>query len=188
MPKYPLSFFANNLFYLIADYFGCVIIIKLLAKHDINIKNNQGLDVFKERRCQQQHYQGSPEYSKFEARCAALEKNGSLWESCQRGSGICYVTNKMISSGVSLSDGPLDVVDPYALAFANGMRTVAMFFIPLLCNVLYSISEHSIISLNVCSAQIWSNICRKISPIKYEDVMLWEDEENCHVNIYLPPQ
>ena len=45
-----------------------------------------------------------------------------------------------------------------------------------------------IISLNVCSAQIWSNTCRKISPIKYEDVMLWEDEENCHVNIYLPPQ
>ena len=68
MPKYPVSFFANNLFYLIADYFGCVIIIKLLAKHDINIKNNQGLDVFKERRCQQQHYQGSPEYSKLEAR------------------------------------------------------------------------------------------------------------------------
>ena len=31
-------------------------------------------------------------------------------------------------------------------------------------------------TLNVCSAQIWSNTCRKISPVKYEDVMLWEDK------------
>ena len=33
-----------------------------------------------------------------------------------------------------------------------------------------------IVTLNVCSAQIWSNPCRKISPVKYEDVMLWEDK------------
>ena len=33
-----------------------------------------------------------------------------------------------------------------------------------------------IVTLNVCSAQIWSNTCRKISPVKYEDVMLWEDK------------
>ena len=43
-----------------------------------------------------------------------------------------------------------------------------------------------IITLNVCSAQIWSNTCRKISPIKYEDVMLWEDKEDGHDKLYLP--
>ena len=43
-----------------------------------------------------------------------------------------------------------------------------------------------IITLNVCSAQIWSNTCRKISPVKYEDVMLWEDKEDGHDKIYLP--
>ena len=40
-----------------------------------------------------------------------------------------------------------------------------------------------IVTLNVCSAQIWSNTCRKISPVKYEDVMLWEDKVGelvCH--------
>ena len=43
-----------------------------------------------------------------------------------------------------------------------------------------------IVTLNVCSAQIWSNTCRKISPVKYEDVMLWEDKEDGHDKIYLP--
>ena len=43
-----------------------------------------------------------------------------------------------------------------------------------------------ILTLNVCSAQIWSNTCRRISPIKYEDVLLGEDPEDEHDQIYLP--
>eukprot|EP00092_Neocalanus_flemingeri_P009447 GFUD01010165.1.p1 GENE.GFUD01010165.1~~GFUD01010165.1.p1 ORF type:complete len:846 (+),score=190.82 GFUD01010165.1:77-2614(+) len=43
-----------------------------------------------------------------------------------------------------------------------------------------------ILTLNVCSAQIWSNTCRRISPIKYEDVLLGEDPEDEHDQVYLP--
>ena len=43
-----------------------------------------------------------------------------------------------------------------------------------------------ILTLNICSAQIWSNTCRKISPIKYEDVLLGDDPEDEHDQIYLP--
>ena len=43
-----------------------------------------------------------------------------------------------------------------------------------------------ILTLNVCSAQIWSNTCRRISPIKYEDVLLGDDPEDEHDQIYLP--
>ena len=43
-----------------------------------------------------------------------------------------------------------------------------------------------IVTINICSAQIWSNTCRKISPVKYEDVMLWQDSEDGHDEIYLP--
>jgi len=43
-----------------------------------------------------------------------------------------------------------------------------------------------ILTLNVCSAQIWSNTCRKISPIKYEDVLLGEDGDDGHEQLYLP--
>jgi hypothetical protein len=34
-----------------------------------------------------------------------------------------------------------------------------------------------VLTLNVCSAQIWSATCKKISPIKYEDIILVEDNE-----------
>jgi hypothetical protein len=34
-----------------------------------------------------------------------------------------------------------------------------------------------VLTLNVCSAQIWSATCKKISPIKYEDIILVEDSE-----------
>jgi len=43
-----------------------------------------------------------------------------------------------------------------------------------------------ILTLNVCSAQIWSNTCRRISPVKYEDVLLGEDPDDHHDQIYLP--
>jgi len=43
------------------------------------------------------------------------------------------------------------------------------------------------ITMNVCSSQIWSNTCRKISPIKYEDVMLANDNaEDEHSQPFLP--
>ena len=37
-----------------------------------------------------------------------------------------------------------------------------------------------VLTLNVCSAHIWSNTCRRISPIKYEDVLLADDPEDGH--------
>ena len=37
-----------------------------------------------------------------------------------------------------------------------------------------------ILTLNVSSAQIWSNTCRKISPITYCDVLLAEDLNDGH--------
>jgi len=43
-----------------------------------------------------------------------------------------------------------------------------------------------ILTLNICSAQIWSNTCRKISPIKYEDVLLGEDKDDEHNEEYVP--
>ena len=43
-----------------------------------------------------------------------------------------------------------------------------------------------VITVNVCSAQVWSHTCRKIAPIKYEDVMLLEDKNDGHDKIYLP--
>jgi len=43
-----------------------------------------------------------------------------------------------------------------------------------------------ILTLNICSAQIWSNTCRRISPIKYEDVLLGDDPEDDHDQVYLP--
>merc|ERR1712096_379699 len=43
-----------------------------------------------------------------------------------------------------------------------------------------------ILTLNICSAQIWSNTCKRISPIKYEDVLLGEDPGDEHDQIYLP--
>ena len=43
-----------------------------------------------------------------------------------------------------------------------------------------------ILTLNICSAQIWSNTCRRISPIKYEDVLLGDDPEDEHDQLYLP--
>jgi len=43
-----------------------------------------------------------------------------------------------------------------------------------------------ILTLNICSAQIWSNTCKRISPIKYEDVLLGQDPEDEHDQIYLP--
>ena len=44
-----------------------------------------------------------------------------------------------------------------------------------------------VLTLNVCSAQIWSTTCKKISPIKYEDILLAEDPEvssRCHMVIW----
>ena len=56
----------------------------------------------------------------------------------------------------------------------------ASFYIQNTVNIHHLYSKVSlglfIVTLNVCSAQIWSNTCRKISPVKYEDVMLWEDK------------
>ena len=43
-----------------------------------------------------------------------------------------------------------------------------------------------ILTLNVSSAQIWSNTCRRISPVKYQDVLLGEDPEDEHDQLYLP--
>ena len=43
-----------------------------------------------------------------------------------------------------------------------------------------------VITVNVCSAQIWYHTCRKISPIKYEDVMLLETKNDGHDQSYLP--
>ena len=43
-----------------------------------------------------------------------------------------------------------------------------------------------IITVNVCSAQIWYHTCRKISPIKYEDAMLLENKNDGHDQPYLP--
>ena len=43
-----------------------------------------------------------------------------------------------------------------------------------------------IVTINICSAQIWSNTCRKIAPVKYEDVMLWDDKDDGHDELYLP--
>merc|ERR1719427_2616678 len=43
------------------------------------------------------------------------------------------------------------------------------------------------VTVNVCSSQIWSNTCRKISPIKYEDVTLASDNvEDEHSQPFLP--
>jgi len=43
------------------------------------------------------------------------------------------------------------------------------------------------LTVNVCSSQIWSNTCRKISPIKYEDVTLASDNvEDEHSQPFLP--
>lgn len=42
-----------------------------------------------------------------------------------------------------------------------------------------------VLTLNVCSAQIWSATCKKISPIKYEDIILVEDGED-ESEVYLP--
>ena len=43
-----------------------------------------------------------------------------------------------------------------------------------------------VVTVNVCSAQIWYHTCRKISPIKYEDVMLLEEKNDGHDKPYLP--
>ena len=43
-----------------------------------------------------------------------------------------------------------------------------------------------ILTLNVSSAQIWSNTCRRISPVKYQDVLLGEDPEDQHDQVYIP--
>ena len=43
-----------------------------------------------------------------------------------------------------------------------------------------------VVTINVCSAQIWSHTCRKIAPIKYQDVMLLQNKNDGHDNIYLP--
>ena len=43
-----------------------------------------------------------------------------------------------------------------------------------------------VLTINVCSAQIWSHLCRKIAPIKYQEVMLLNNKNDGHDNIYLP--
>jgi len=35
-----------------------------------------------------------------------------------------------------------------------------------------------VLTLNICSAQIWATTCKKISPIKYEDILLAEDKDD----------
>ena len=43
-----------------------------------------------------------------------------------------------------------------------------------------------ILTINICSAQIWSNTCKKISPIKYDDVLLANDPDDENSKIFLP--
>ena len=43
-----------------------------------------------------------------------------------------------------------------------------------------------ILTLNVNSAQILSNTCRKISPIKYEDVLMPDDPHDGHDEVNIP--
>ncbi|XP_023327129.1 CSC1-like protein 2 [Eurytemora carolleeae] len=42
-----------------------------------------------------------------------------------------------------------------------------------------------VLTLNICSAQIWSATCKKISPIKYDDILLAEDPEDV-LRPYIP--
>ena len=43
-----------------------------------------------------------------------------------------------------------------------------------------------IVTINICSAQIWSNTCRKISPIKYEDALIQDDPHDGHDEVNIP--
>ena len=44
-----------------------------------------------------------------------------------------------------------------------------------------------ILTVNICSAQIWSNTCKRISAVRYEDVLLANDpnDDNSKVNYLL---
>ena len=35
-----------------------------------------------------------------------------------------------------------------------------------------------VLTLNICSAQLWYRTCKKISPIKYDDILLAESSDN----------
>jgi len=43
-----------------------------------------------------------------------------------------------------------------------------------------------VITINIFTAQIWSSFCRRLSPIKYEDVLYLEDGDDEHLQPYLP--
>merc|ERR1719154_862742 len=43
-----------------------------------------------------------------------------------------------------------------------------------------------VITINIFTAQIWSSFCRRLSPIKYEDVLYPEDGDDEHLQPYLP--
>ena len=50
----------------------------------------------------------------------------------------------------------------------------------------YSCLSLLVITINICSAQIWSRTCRKIAPIKHQGGMLIQNKNDGHDNIYLP--
>jgi len=43
-----------------------------------------------------------------------------------------------------------------------------------------------VLTLNIASAHIWSATCKSISPIKYEDILIAEEEEEEDLNPYIP--
>lgn len=43
-----------------------------------------------------------------------------------------------------------------------------------------------VITINIFTAQIWASFCRRLSPIKYEDVLYLEDGDDEHLQPYLP--
>ena len=44
-----------------------------------------------------------------------------------------------------------------------------------------------VLTLNICSAQLWYRTCKKISPIKYDDILLAESSDvSTFCNIFFP--
>ena len=110
-------------------------IIKLLVECDKiginwNIKSNQGLDVFT-----MALEKGNVNTIKILLNIPSLKPDVELLRKknvYEEAATHCrqYVSNKMISAGVSYSTDPFDVVNLYAFAFANGMKNIATVLIP----------------------------------------------------------
>ena len=95
------------------------------------------------------------------------------------------VNNKMHATAIKMVIVSVALLQVFTLLFSF-VRSQDTFSLSLMdwrtrvCLVLL------VITVNVCSAQIWSHTCRKIAPIKYEDVMLLEDKNDGHDKVYLP--